>query len=143
MLSEQVDIPYVEIQSEMFDEELVNKYPREILVTHSILPLYATDDMVYIALGDPTNSDAIECIKNYESRKIVISGAAPKNIQSLLNKFFAEKKPPGIPVDGELNLTITSKDATIKMVDDKGKIHLNRGPITMNVRFRKTKGEKE
>jgi hypothetical protein len=142
VLSEQVDIPYVDVQSEMLDEELLNSYPREILVANNILPLYATSDMVYIAIGDPTNSIAIESIRKHETRKIMISGADPKNIQFLLNKFFTEKGLADISEKGSITLTISSTDATVKLVDQTGKVHINRGQITLNLRMKNTKGEK-
>lgn len=141
VLSEQIDIPYVDVQSEMLDEELLNSYPREILDTNTILPLYATTDVVYVALGDPTNNNAIQSLKIHETRKIVISGADPNKIKLLLNKFFTSKEPIEISTEGSVKLTISSTDATVKMIDETGKTHITRGPITLNLKIKNKKGE--
>ncbi len=124
MLSEQVDIPFVELRPEMLDKELINTFPRNLLYNNCILPLYETEDKIYFAFGDPTNASAKQEIKKYTQKEVFNSGADPQKIERLLDKFFlAEKfeKTVLVKKKGKTAIRITSKKATIEFIDEVGK----------------------
>jgi type IV pilus assembly protein PilB len=88
MLSKQSAIPFVELEPEMLDAELIKSFPEDILYHYNIIPLYEIHDKVHIAIGDPTNCDVIEKLKNFTTKDIELSGAEPQRIEKLLDKFF-------------------------------------------------------
>jgi type IV pilus assembly protein PilB len=88
MLSKQSAIPFVELEPEMLDAELIKSFPEDILYHYNIVPLYEIHDKVHIAVGDPTNRDVLEKLKNYTTKEIELSGAEPQRIEKLLDKFF-------------------------------------------------------
>ena len=134
MLSEQADIPFVELKPEMLDKELINSFPENLLYNNVLLPLYETENKIYVAVGDPTNSAAIEKIKNFTDKKIVTSGAAPQKIEQLLNKFFLsqhlEKTQPA-KITEKMTLEIKADDAFIKLTDSGGKSTEIKGKIKL------------
>lgn len=88
VLSKQKAIPFVALRAQMLSEKLIKAFPERLLYDHTSIPLYETDDELYIALGDPTNEKILEELRQYTNKKIVPSGAEPKRILRLLNKYF-------------------------------------------------------
>jgi len=125
MLSEQAEISFVQAKPEMMDSQLINKFPRKLLRKNSILPLYETEDKIYIASGDPTNHKTIQKIKEFTKKEVVISGADPEKIEQLLNKFFSEPENEQIiqsKFSAKTNIKIIDNHAEIEFIDESGKI---------------------
>ena len=88
MLSKQKAIPFVVLREQILNEKLIKSFPERLLYDHVSIPLYETDDELHIAIGDPTNVAILEELKQYTDKTIVPSGAEPKMILRLLNKYF-------------------------------------------------------
>lgn len=88
MLSEQAAIPFVELRPEMLDEQLIKSFQEKILYKNNIIPLYEIDDKLFVAIGDPINQKVIKELQEFTKKEIVLSGAEPKQIAKLLDKFF-------------------------------------------------------
>ena len=88
MLSKQSAIPFVELEPEMLDAELIKSFPEDILYHYNIIPLYEIHDKVHVAIGDPTNREVLGKLKNFTTKEIELSGAEPQRIEKLLDKFF-------------------------------------------------------
>ncbi len=88
VLSKQKAIPFVALRTQMLNEKLIKVFPERLLYDHTSIPLYEAGDELHIALGDPTNEKILEELKQYTDKKIVPSGAEPKRILRLLNKYF-------------------------------------------------------
>lgn len=146
MLSEQADIPFVEIRPEMLDKKLINVFPESILYGNSILPLYETEDRIYVALGDPTETIATQEVKRFTTKEVVTSGADPHKIEQLLNKYFLfqqmEESLQQEKVDKTAVKIVTEK-ATIEFTDKQGKITTKNAPIEIVMTIQKKKGNKK
>jgi type IV pilus assembly protein PilB len=144
ILSEQADIPFVEIRPEMLDRDLINIYPESVLYENCLLPLYETDDEIYIALGDPTNEKAVQTIKKYTSKKVITSGADPQKIEQVLNKFFLSEQLD-ISTESIYQLKNTTKimihDAWVEMIGEDGKVNRIRGSIEITMHKTEEKGD--
>lgn len=90
MLSEQANMPFVEIEPTMLEAALITRFPKKLLYEHTILPLHESETRIYVAVGDPTDTTAIERIERAASKTAVASGAAPTKIKQLLDDFFAD-----------------------------------------------------
>ncbi len=90
ILSEQAEVPFVEIHPEMLEASLILKFPKELLYEHTILPLHESETRIYVAVGDPTDTSAIRRIEQVASKTMAASVAAPEKIRRLLDDFFAE-----------------------------------------------------
>ncbi len=145
MLSEQADIPFVEIEPEMLDNYLIGKFPQRVLCEHSIVPLYETEDKIYVTLGDPTNSDAIACVKNYTTKEVVVSGAEPEKIKELLDRLFAAQQVEGIEVNrkGRNIIRIIDNNAKIEFIDTSGKVKMHKSAVEIVISIREIEGEKQ
>lgn len=136
ILSEQADIPFVQLKPEMLDQELVNRFPEKLLYRNCILPLYETEDSIYIAQGDPTSAAVTQDIEEYTQKNIVVSGADPVTITHLLNKFFLSQQAENIVDISEkkVAMRIISKDAYVESIDEAGNKFKKRGSIEIIIR---------
>jgi type IV pilus assembly protein PilB len=88
MLCEQTNMPYMELQSKMFDLSIVNSFPMRFLYRNNIIPLYEIDEVLYVATGDPTNRKIVNKLQQFTNKEIVLFGAEPEQIAELLNKYL-------------------------------------------------------
>jgi type IV pilus assembly protein PilB len=116
MLSEQANIPFVEIEPEMLDAPLLRKFDRDVLYEHGVLPLHESETRIYVAVGDPTSTASIERIEEAANKKAIASGAPPEKIRQLLDGFYKKSL-----VEEESTLIkIRTSDATIIYIDESG-----------------------
>jgi type IV pilus assembly protein PilB len=125
ILSDQADIPFVDLRPEMLDEKLINSFPEKLLYDNFILPLYETEDRIFVAIGDPTNIPGIQKLKEKTTKEVVISGAEPKKIEMLLNRFFLEQQAdltlePETP--GSISVRIQDAEAWIEITEADGRV---------------------
>ncbi len=145
MLSEQADIPFVEIEPEMLDNHLINKFPQKVLCENSILPLYETEDKIYVTLGDPTNTDAIASVRKITKKEVVVSGAEPERIKELLDRLFLAQQVDTIQVDreGRTVIRITDDSAKIEFINKSGKVKVYKSPVEIVISIGEKEGEKQ
>lgn len=132
MLSEQASIPFVELRPEMLDTELINQFPEKLLYDNTALPLYTTEDTIYIALGDPTNTEIVKKIKEVVKKEVVVSGAEPARVHELLDKFYLALQTEMIikpEYKGKITVKITKENALVEFTDESGLITKRRLPV--------------
>jgi type IV pilus assembly protein PilB len=88
MLCEQINIPYMELQSKTLDLGIVHSFPLRFLYENNIVPLYEIDGVLYVATGDPTNRNIVNKLQKFSNKEIVLFGAEPEQIAELLNKYL-------------------------------------------------------
>lgn len=143
MLSEQADIPFVEVRPQMLDNQLINKFPEDVLYNNLILPLYETADRIYIAVGDPIDSLIVKKMESFTTKEVITSGADPKKIEQLLNKIFlAQHAEKIIETKREVKTTIkiTANNAVVEFTDESGKTTKKNSRIQIIIDTRKKKG---
>ncbi len=146
ILSEQADIPFVEIRPEMLDKKLINAFPENILYDNSILPLYETEDKIYVALGNPIDTTATQAIKRFTTKEVVTSGTDPYKIEKLLNKFFLSEQMEESLGQEKIDKTavkIVTEKATIEFIDELGKVTTKKAPLEIIMTIKKEDGDAE
>lgn len=130
-------MPFVELTPDMLDNALVNRFPEKLLRENNLLPLYQADDRIYFALGDPTDTGAIQKLKAYTAKEIVVSGAEVGVITQLLEKFFAAQRIEPMLARKDTDSTILSvlDDQAIMEFSDKSG-NVVRKTVTANIEIR-------
>lgn len=139
-LSEQADIPFVELKPEMLDSHLINTFPEKTLHKDCIIPLYETEDKIYIAVGDPADDTVLKDIKKFTTKEIVTSGAEPGLIHRLLDKFFLVQQTEDTLVSedsGQMTIRIRVDQAQIEFNDESGKTKTNVGALDLTLKISK------
>ncbi|MEO0124472.1 MAG: hypothetical protein ABIL69_10785 [candidate division WOR-3 bacterium] len=126
LLSEQASIPFIELKPEMLDSKLILSFPEKLLYKYCAIPLYEIEGKLYIAIGNPTEKEGIEKIKEFTKKEVVLSASEPEKIIQLLDKFFLAEQSEKIIGEenfiGDININISKDGAIIEFIDESGKI---------------------
>ncbi len=88
VLSNQLNMNYIELSPEMLDHDLLKQFPLGLLGELSCLPLYETMWEIHFAIADPTDQQIVDKVKSLKPGKIVqLHLALPEKIQDLINSF--------------------------------------------------------
>lgn len=94
VLSDQMNMNYVELSPEMIDRDLMTQFSMGILEELKCLPLHETMREIHFAIADPTDHQAIKKVKSLRPGKDVqLHLALPEKIMDILN-FFREEFYP-------------------------------------------------
>jgi hypothetical protein len=138
MLSEQADISFVELKPEMLDSSLIRSFPEKVLLDNDILPLYETDTKIYIVCGDPTKKEAIQNLQRHTTKEIVVSGAEPDKIHTLLSKFFLNQSLEDTlktAQRGDTEIRLTDQPTTIEFIDKDGNTRTIEAKVNIQIRI--------
>jgi hypothetical protein len=100
MLSQQAAVRFLELRVEMLDEKLIKSFPESFLYRNYAIPVVEAEDKLTVAVGDPVDNEIIPGIARYSDKNIELSGADPKQIIQLLDRFFLADQ-----TDSILNIT--------------------------------------
>ena len=92
VLSKQLDIPYVQIETTQLDLELLKEFPRMLIKNYNLIPLIKINNTLVIAMSDPTDEEAIQKVKSFYKNDIELSLASFKNIFEMI--LYIEKEVP-------------------------------------------------
>lgn len=96
MLSQQAAVRFLELRVEMLDEKLIKSFPESFLYRNYVIPVAATGKKLTVAVGDPIDHTLASDITQYSDKIIELSGADPKQIIRLLDRFFLAEQTEGI-----------------------------------------------
>jgi CheY-like chemotaxis protein len=95
VLSNQMNMTYLELSPEMIDKELILQFSIDTLEELLCLPLYETVGEIHFAISDPTDHHIINKIKRLKPEKTVqLHLALPDKIMDILNLFKGELLQP-------------------------------------------------
>jgi len=145
LLSEQASIPFIELKPEVLDAQLIRSFPEKLLYEYCIIPLYEIEGKLYVATGNPNDTEGIEKTKEFTKKQIVVSAAEPEKIIQLLDKFFLAEQSEKIISENhfisEVNINISKDGAHIEFIDENGDIKNYK--IKGNITIKYIKPEKE
>ncbi len=101
VLSNQLNMNYVELSPEMIDKELIGQFSIETLEQLQCLPLCETLEEIHFAIAEPTDQKIVERVKSLRPEKVVqLHLALPEKILNILNFFKTGfYSPPPIQKD--------------------------------------------
>ncbi len=92
VLSKQLDIPYVQIETTQLDLSLLKEFPGYLIKNYNLIPLIKINNTLVLAMSDPTDEEAIQKVKSFYKNDIELSLASFKNIFEIIQ--YIEKKVP-------------------------------------------------
>ena len=98
VLSNQLNMNYIELSPEMLDHDLLKQFPMDLLDELSCLPLYETAWEIHFAIADPTDQQIVDKVKGLNPEKIVqLHLALPEKIKDLISSFKREQSSRSTP----------------------------------------------
>jgi DNA-binding response OmpR family regulator len=104
VLSNQMNMNYLELSPEMIDKELIIQFSIDTLEELLCLPLYETAEEIHFAISDPTDQQIVKKIKSLRPEKTVqLHLALPEKIMDILNLYKGKLLQPQIckPIQSE------------------------------------------
>ncbi|MEO0096143.1 MAG: hypothetical protein ABIL46_03360 [candidate division WOR-3 bacterium] len=137
LLSEQASIPFIELKPDILNKEIIQSFPEKLLYQYCIIPLYEIEGKLYVATGNPADTEGIEKIKEIAKKEVIVSGAEPQKIIALLDKFFLTEQTEKILKEADaiktININISKDGATVRFTDENGntKNYRIKGDVTI------------
>ncbi|MCD6580133.1 hypothetical protein J7L48_11730 [bacterium] len=88
-LSNQFDLPYINLKADMVDVSLMNMFPEQLIKEAHFLPLIKFFNELTVAMTDPTDGELIEKIKNISNCSVNISLCSYKDMDLIKEKVLA------------------------------------------------------
>jgi len=148
VLSEQLNIPYVDVGNILFDPEIVTLIPEAFAKKNKVIPLFMVDETMTVAISDPLNVYIIDDLANIVGKKINIVISTEKDIETALRNFYANESgvAEGFELEGiDFQESGANEKPVIKLVnnilisavrEEASDIHLEPGKTKLRVRFR-------
>lgn len=89
VLSAQLDVQHVVLENFTFSRTLIRLIPEEIARKYKVIPLFETDEVLTVAMADPTNLRTIDHIKFKTGKEIEPVIATEKSIITAIEKNYS------------------------------------------------------
>ena len=89
LLSLQLGVPYLNLKDVQVDTAVVNRIPGSLALACKCLPLKVIEDVFFIAMTDPLNTQTVDEIKGYvgvEKFKIFLAG--DNDLRDSIKKYY-------------------------------------------------------
>ena len=87
-LAEVYGVPYAQITPKICDPAVIELLQREFLEEHNVLPLFKVNDVLTVALSEPSNVFLIDDIERLSNCKVQVVCATVKDIKATLQTYM-------------------------------------------------------
>ncbi len=85
-LARRYNVPYVDLGERTLDRDLIQSFPVDFLYRSNFIPMQEKDDVVQIAIADPSNIAIIDSIESFLGKKVEVYAATERSIQEALRR---------------------------------------------------------
>jgi len=85
-LAERYHVPYIDLSSYTLSRDLVQSFPVEFLYRSNFIPIEENENIVKIAISDPSDIKTIDAIESYLGKKVQVFAASKRAIHEALRK---------------------------------------------------------
>ena len=95
-LADAYGIPFVHLNSKFVDPEVVNDLPKDFINERNVLPLFRVDDVLTVAVTEPSNFFLVDEISQLVGCTVQIVAALPEAISATLEKLTPDEDVVGL-----------------------------------------------
>ena len=88
LLAEYSDLPFVDLDTYMIDEKVVNLIPEELARRHRLVPIFKIGTTLTVAMSDPLNIHALDEIKSKTKTDVEIAISTDEKIQKAIDQHY-------------------------------------------------------
>ena len=85
-LAERYKVPYIDLSTRILDRELVQSFPADFLHRANFIPFEKDEEIVKIAIADPSDIATIDAIETHLGMKVEVYATTKKDIHEALRK---------------------------------------------------------
>jgi MSHA biogenesis protein MshE len=93
-LAHQLGLPFVDVQIEALDRDLIRSFAEGLLHRLDVVPLLRSERSLSVALSDPTDSDVIDTLEHAAGCTVNPSVATPSAIRAALQQVLGAPREP-------------------------------------------------
>ena len=102
ILSQQLSIPWVSLHHTDFSRELLDLVPVDVVERFCLVPIYVRrvrglGDALYVAMDDPTNTQALTEVSARSGLHVRAMIAPPSDIRAAVHAYYGIGEPPPAP----------------------------------------------
>jgi len=86
-LAEQYDLPFVRLERETIDQEVVALLDRSFIESHNIMPLRIEDGKIVVGVTDPTNIFLLDEVRRKTGKQLILNVCSSSDIQNALENI--------------------------------------------------------
>ena len=79
-VAERYKVPYIDLTSQVLNRELVQSFPVDFLHRSNFIPFEKNENVVKIAIADPSDFSTIDSIESFLGRKVKVFTASTRAI---------------------------------------------------------------
>jgi type IV pilus assembly protein PilB len=110
-IAQQQELKIVDPQAVVWPEGLIKKIPQSLIEKYTFLPMTKHEDILTIAISDPTDYEAIEEIQLFTNMRVEVVLAHRSALKKIITTMFDKPKPGS-----------TTKEELIKDLESTGPI---------------------
>lgn len=84
VLGKQLDIPYIHVELDQIDAELIKKFPEYLMKNYWLIPIIEINEKLVVAMADPTDEEAIQKLKSFCKKEVELTLASFQNITEII-----------------------------------------------------------
>jgi len=85
-IAERYHVPFIDLNSYTLSRDLVQSFPVEFLYRSNFIPIEQNENIVKIAISDPSDIKTIDAIESYLGKKVQVLAASKRAIHEALRK---------------------------------------------------------
>ena len=79
---------FVNLADMRIGDDVIAAVPRNVAKKYNAVPVFATEDSVSVALGDPSDLETLDALQHLLNRNVSVLVASPDDIESALNRYY-------------------------------------------------------
>jgi len=96
-LSDMYQVPYFDVNGYFFENELLQTFPRDILINKGLIPLQVDEDILIVVASNPEDSELLDIIGNFVSFDIQFNVGLRRDIVDAVEEYYE----PSIIIEDE------------------------------------------
>jgi type IV pilus assembly protein PilB len=87
-LAEYFNLPYIDLDTYIIDEEITKIIPEEMAIRHTLIPIFKIGNTLTVALADPLNIHAVDEVRNRAKTDLEIVVSTEDKIKKAIERHY-------------------------------------------------------
>ena len=87
-LSDMYQVPYFDVNGYFFENELLQTFPRDVLITKGIIPLQVDEDILIVVASNPEDPELLDIIGNSVSYDVQFNVGLRRDIMDAVEEYY-------------------------------------------------------
>lgn len=81
-------VPSFDAKGYLFDHNLLKQFPKDVLISNSVIPLQVDEDILIMVASDPEDDDLIEAVSHYTSHDVEFNVGLQRDIIDAIEEYY-------------------------------------------------------